>query len=344
MSTVERLSLVPGKLNYDPILTAEHLVRYLSVKAICKGKSVLDAACGEGYGTKLLAEWGAANVVGVDYSAEAIQLAREQYSGSQIRYVVGDLQATDTEILGNEKFDIICSFETIEHLENPVAFLNKLKKWQKRAGVIVLSAPNDPAIAADHVNSFHKQRYSFEDLKLLVEPVLGKASGWYMGTAAHGICLRNMAASPVETHAENLANLSFDKSSLAWIPPSAATRASEINCSFWMGVWGLADVESLVAAPLAMTSFVEPWKALDSLKSELRRINLTLAEERRVALNDRKLMSELNTVLDDEIQRRGIKFDKGLALSDKARQILAQGVLSRLFNSAKTVILRMGGR
>ena len=351
LEKIERLSFVTETAQYDTIFVAEHYSRYLSVKSLCKGKSVLDAACGEGYGAKLLAEWGASNVVGVDNSAEAISRAKQYYSGSSIRYIVGDLQNPDSNIVGNKKFDVICSFETIEHLENPVAFLNNLKKWRKRDGTILLSAPNDPVFAADHPNPFHKRQYTLESLKSLIEPILGRASDWYCGTAAQGICLRNIATIALQEHPPKFSALSFDSSQIAWIPPVASNSVSEHNCAFWVGVWGEAALEDLVVSPLSMTSFLSPWKALDWLKKDnaelsrqLRQANLTIAEERRVALNDRKLMSELNTVLDDEIQRRGIKFDKGLAISDKARQILAQGVLSRLFNRVKAAILRLVGR
>ena len=70
--TVERLHLAPGAMDYNSMLAAEHVVRYAFAAALCRGRRVLDVACGEGYGSAMLAAAGAAQVVGVDISQEAV--------------------------------------------------------------------------------------------------------------------------------------------------------------------------------------------------------------------------------------------------------------------------------
>ncbi len=57
------------------------------------GQNVLDLACGSGFFTRLIKEWGAEHVVGVDISAEMIELAdeRERQSQRGIEYHVGDV-------------------------------------------------------------------------------------------------------------------------------------------------------------------------------------------------------------------------------------------------------------
>ena len=73
--------------------------------AILKGLKVLDLACGSGYFTRLLKDWGAEKVVGVDISKEMIDLAieRERESPQGIEYRVGDI----TKIGKIEEFDVV---------------------------------------------------------------------------------------------------------------------------------------------------------------------------------------------------------------------------------------------
>src|SRR5258708_30443469 len=63
--------LVPGTLAWD-LYQVEHKQRYEWALDYCQGKRVLDVACGTAYGSTILAQSGAAHVVGVDMSAEAI--------------------------------------------------------------------------------------------------------------------------------------------------------------------------------------------------------------------------------------------------------------------------------
>ncbi|MEO7916253.1 MAG: class I SAM-dependent methyltransferase, partial [Dokdonella sp.] len=98
----------------------EHWHRYAFARSFCAGKRVLDAACGEGYGSNLLADV-AAEVVGVDLSEQAIKHARARYGTRQnLRFESAD--ATALPDLG-ERFDIIVSFETLEHLQAQEALL-----------------------------------------------------------------------------------------------------------------------------------------------------------------------------------------------------------------------------
>src|SRR3954463_13309987 len=70
----------------------EHWHRYCIVQEVARGRSVLDAACGEGYGSFLLAQT-AREVVGIDISAEAIEHARSRYVAPSLRYVEGSCTA-----------------------------------------------------------------------------------------------------------------------------------------------------------------------------------------------------------------------------------------------------------
>ena len=65
-------------------ITIEHMQRYKSIISIIKDKKVLDAACGEGYGSNILAQY-ATSVVGIDVSNEAVQYAQEHYEKENLK-------------------------------------------------------------------------------------------------------------------------------------------------------------------------------------------------------------------------------------------------------------------
>lgn len=109
----------------------DHINRYRFATERVKGR-VLDAACGVGYGSKMMQDAGH-EVVGVDVEPEAISYAIEHYAGP--KYVLGDvIQAPWTGT-----FHYAVSFETIEHLDNDVGFLNQLRK---SASFLICSVPN----------------------------------------------------------------------------------------------------------------------------------------------------------------------------------------------------------
>src|SRR5262245_34302247 len=63
--------LVAGTLAWE-LYEVEHKQRYEWAANYCQGKTVLDAACGTGYGSEILRQSGAAKVIGVDLALDAI--------------------------------------------------------------------------------------------------------------------------------------------------------------------------------------------------------------------------------------------------------------------------------
>ena len=118
----------------------KHFARYKFAQGfIQKTDTVLDCACGAGYGSKLLKER-AGKVVGIDISQEAISFASHHYKDENIEFHqkgIDDLEFDDNS------FDVGVSIETIEHVPNEVAarFLERLASWVKPGGVVVISSP-----------------------------------------------------------------------------------------------------------------------------------------------------------------------------------------------------------
>src|SRR5215208_6880385 len=90
-----------------PEISYEHWHRYLYASQFVAGKSVLDLACGEGYGSNLFAQT-AARVVGVDVSQEAIHHASSVYMRPNLAFERGSASAIP--IAGDAVFDVIVSF------------------------------------------------------------------------------------------------------------------------------------------------------------------------------------------------------------------------------------------
>ena len=90
----------------------EHYHRYAFAGGLVRGRKVLDAACGEGYGSAMLAR-SAASVTGVDISEASIEHARRRYRAPHLEFRSADCLNLPFD---DDSFDSIVSFETLEHL------------------------------------------------------------------------------------------------------------------------------------------------------------------------------------------------------------------------------------
>src|SRR4051812_45301524 len=102
----------------------EHYHRYLWALQLCAGKRVVDVACGEGYGAALLATV-AESVLGFDIAPEAISHAVSTYSSPHLWFKVADAASLPVE---DASVDVVVSFETIEHLENPEDCIAEIRR------------------------------------------------------------------------------------------------------------------------------------------------------------------------------------------------------------------------
>lgn len=117
----------------------EHFHRYAFAAPLARGKRVLDAACGEGYGAALVAGQ-AASVLGLDVSAQAVEHARRRYVLPQLRFEQADVTAL--EHLPAASFDLILSFETLEHLQAQETMLRGFARLLAPGGLLLVSTPD----------------------------------------------------------------------------------------------------------------------------------------------------------------------------------------------------------
>jgi len=144
-----------------PGILALHLKRYEFARPHCVDAQVLDAGCGVGYGSAYLAKV-AARVVGVDVSEEAIEYARHRYRSPNLEFVVGDLLALE---LADASFDVVCSFETIEHVEDVERYLAEISRVLRADGIFAVSTPRVDATTRAPENPFHRVELSRDDFE-----------------------------------------------------------------------------------------------------------------------------------------------------------------------------------
>ncbi len=158
----------------------EHFQRYQFARNFVKDKVVLDAACGEGYGSNILVET-AKQVYGLDLDEKTVLAAEKKYGSEKLKYVAGSIAKLPFE---ENTFDVIISFETIEHVDGDLQqnFLEEIERVLKPNGMLIMSTPNK-AVYTDlvkgenkfHIKEFYVQEYidflkqKFEKIELFCQ-------------------------------------------------------------------------------------------------------------------------------------------------------------------------------
>lgn len=155
--------VIPGQVDVD--LLNEHLARYTFASRLARGKRVLDAGCGAGYGSAELAH-AAHAVVGIDYAADAVGFARENYRLPNLWFEQGSCEALPHR---DASFDLVVAFEVIEHLAKWREFLRESRRVLAPNGQFIVSTPNKAyyteSRGAEGANPFHVHEFEFEEFR-----------------------------------------------------------------------------------------------------------------------------------------------------------------------------------
>lgn len=162
----------------DPGNIQKHLARYLKALPFVRDQFVLDASCGTGYGSLMLS-LEAKRVIGWDIDEETIEFARSHYGRKNISFEVNDINnsrpISHVGLPDGQLFDVIVSFETLEHLTDPYATLKFFDSILKPGGVMLASVPLNEEMGW---NEHHKHVFTFEtaaDLFSSQQPELWKS-------------------------------------------------------------------------------------------------------------------------------------------------------------------------
>ena len=167
-------------------IAIEHLSRYHSVVDIIKGKNVLDLACGEGYGSFIMAGK-AKSVLGIDIDQEAINQARQIYKKENLIFQQGSAEQIPVD---DNQFDVVVSFETIEHIPETIQkkFLQEARRVLRPDGILVISTP-DKALYSDernYHNKFHIKEFYYDEFQSFLQSTFSQVEILRQGTAQIG--------------------------------------------------------------------------------------------------------------------------------------------------------------
>ncbi len=141
-----------------------HLVVYEWIAERVHGLRVLDMACGEGYGSDVLARR-AQSVVGVDANPEAHEHARLRYVRENLTFARGLVETYASPC------EAVVFLQTIEHVGNPDEVLDRFRALVGPGGVVYLTTPNvltlAPAGAEKSSNPWHIKEYRPEEFRAL---------------------------------------------------------------------------------------------------------------------------------------------------------------------------------
>lgn len=160
MQTIERI--YPKQLDHsnsdDQDTLRIHLERYQFAAQHAQGASILDMACGCGYGSFLLAQQHPdKQVTGVDLDPAAIAYAQQHYQLDNLQFICANAEQFSSE----QSFDTIVSLETIEHLPNPTKLASNQVRLLSATGRLIASVPITPTLDGNphHLHDFSQRSF-----------------------------------------------------------------------------------------------------------------------------------------------------------------------------------------
>jgi SAM-dependent methyltransferase len=141
-----------------------HVLAYRFAAGHVAGREVLDAGCGEGYGSAILAGV-AKSVLGIDLDREVVEHAAESYPA--VRFDAGDLGAFP---FPDGSFDAVVTLQVVEHLQSPRDFATECARVLRPGGTLVISTPNRLTFSPEGIrNPFHTVEFAPDELRTLLD-------------------------------------------------------------------------------------------------------------------------------------------------------------------------------
>jgi SAM-dependent methyltransferase len=159
---------VPEEM-HGQLIEAEHLGRYWWAGSFVQGKRVLDAGCGVAYGSAMLAEAGAREVVGVDVAGDILEAVRGKMPAA-VSLREADVNRLPFE---DDSFDVVVCFEVIEHLEDPWTALDEFARILGENGLLAVSSPNRDVYMQG--NPHHRHEFLPQELQDALEARFARA-------------------------------------------------------------------------------------------------------------------------------------------------------------------------
>jgi SAM-dependent methyltransferase len=242
--------VIPGKVDVD--LLNEHVARYAFAARMTKGRRVLDAGCGSGYGAAKLAHE-AREVLAIDISQEAVDDATKQYRAANLQFECADcldIRAADGS------FDLVVAFEIIEHLSDWQGFLAQVRRVLATDGQLVVSTPNRlyyaEARATLGPNPFHVHEFDYDEFRGALQGVFPHVT-MYLENHTDAIVFTQVAAGPMDAAVDEAA-------------------AAPEHAHFFVAVCGLSTktaVPGLTWVPRAANMLREREQHIEVLDSQL---------------------------------------------------------------------------
>ncbi len=167
--TTERLSPDRARTVEEAVIDALHRFAYELVEEYARPTDhLLEIGFGEGYGSAIVEGW-VADYVGVEVNEEAVTHAAQRYHGptaSFMRYDGATLPFADAS------FDLTISFQVIEHVGDPEAFVGEARRVTKRAGSVLVVTPNRNYrldVGERPWNRYHVREFSPGELHAVME-------------------------------------------------------------------------------------------------------------------------------------------------------------------------------
>ncbi len=154
--------------------------RYNWIAQSVKNRKILDVACGSGYGSNYLFKMGASDITGLDVSHNAINYAMNRYSGDNIQFICHDAQHLP---FSDNSFDLVVSFETIEHIEHYEVFVSECNRVLRDGGLFVCSTPNSETASSnsgDPLAHYHVKEFTIQEFRELMEQDFHKVTVYGM--------------------------------------------------------------------------------------------------------------------------------------------------------------------